>query len=67
MVQLLQIVIWIALGAVAIVIGLGLYSLYRGGDFGRNWSNKLMRLRIILQATAVLLLVGWAMLAYGRH
>ncbi|MNJ02015.1 hypothetical protein D3C73_1618210 [compost metagenome] len=41
-----------------ITLGFGVYTLYRGGDFARSNSNKLMRLRIILQATAVLLLMG---------
>lgn len=47
-----------AIAAVAITLGFGLYSLYRGGDFSRSHSNKLMRLRVALQAVAVLLLVG---------
>jgi len=46
-----------ALAAVAVTLGLGIYSLYRGGDFGRSWSNKLMRLRVVLQAVAIILLV----------
>ena len=44
--------------AVAITLGFGLYSLYRGGDYARSNSNKLMRLRVALQATAVVLLVA---------
>ena len=50
--------ILIAIAAVTITLGFGVYTLYRGGDFARSNSNKLMRLRIILQATAVLLLIG---------
>ena len=42
--------IFAALGAVGIVLALGIYSLFRGGDFGRSWSNKLMRLRVVTQA-----------------
>ena len=41
----LDIVIFIALAAVAITLAFGIYSLYRGGDFSRSYSNKLMRLR----------------------
>ena len=47
-----------ALLAVAITLAMGIYSLYRGGDFGRSYSNKLMRLRVALQAVAVVLLVA---------
>ena len=46
----------LAIGAVAVVLGFGIYSLFRGGDYARTHSNKLMRLRVLLQATAVVLL-----------
>ena len=48
----------VALLAVAVALGLGIYALFRGGDFGRSYSNKLMRLRVLLQAVAVAVLVG---------
>ena len=35
----------------------GLFALFRGGDFGRSYSNKLMRLRVALQAVAIVILV----------
>jgi hypothetical protein len=50
--------IFAALGAVGIVLALGIYSLFRGGDFGRSWSNKLMRLRVVTQAVAVAVLMA---------
>ena len=56
--EIFDILIIIAIGAVTITLGFGIYTLYRGGEFARSNSNKLMRLRIILQATAVLLLMG---------
>ena len=56
--EIFDILILIAIAAVTITLGFGVYTLYRGGDFARSHSNKLMRLRIILQAVAVLLLVG---------
>ena len=40
-----------------ITLFVGLYALFRGGEFGRSYSNKLMRLRVVLQATAVAILV----------
>ena len=49
-----------ALGAVALVLAGGIYALFRGGDFGRSWSNKLMRLRVVMQALAVLVLIAAA-------
>ncbi len=52
-----DILIVLAIAAVAVTLGFGLYSLFRGGDYARSHSNRLMRLRIGLQAMAVLLLV----------
>jgi len=49
--------IYAALAAVSIVLALGIYSLFRGGDFGRSYSNKLMRLRVLTQAIAIVVLV----------
>jgi len=54
----LDFVILIALAAVAATLAFGIYALYRGGDFGRSYSNKLMRLRVLLQFITVVLLVG---------
>ena len=48
----------ISLAAVLIALALGLYALFRGGDFGRSWSNKLMRLRVLMQFIAVVVLVS---------
>jgi hypothetical protein len=55
--QPFDIVILVAIAAVAVTLGFGLYSLFRGGAFARSYSNRLMRLRVGLQAVAVLLLV----------
>ncbi len=49
-----------ALLTVAVVLAAGIYSLFRGGDFGRSYSNKLMRLRVVTQAIAVVVLVAAA-------
>lgn len=56
----------IALAAVTIVLAVGIYALYRGGDFGRSYSNKLMRLRVMTQAIAVAILMG-ALWWRARH
>lgn len=57
----------ISLAAVTITLFIGLYALFRGGDFGRSYSNKLMRLRVLLQAVAVAILVlaVWWRARYG--
>ena len=46
-----------ALLAVTVTLFIGLYALLRGGEFGASYSNRLMRLRVLLQAIAVALLV----------
>jgi len=55
---LFQYLIPISLVAVTVTLFIGLFALFRGGDFGRSYSNKLMRLRVLLQAIAVAVLVA---------
>ena len=57
--------ILLSLAAVTTALGFGIYALFRGGDFGRSWSNKLMRLRVLLQFVAVLILIAATVLL--RH
>ena len=47
----------VALAAVVIVLLTGVAGMARGGDFNRRYGNKLMRLRVILQGVAVVLIV----------
>ncbi len=51
----------IAIGAVAIVLVLGLINMMRGGS--PNTSQKLMRLRVLLQFVAIVVIMAaiWAM------
>ena len=58
MTMLFTILIPLALGAVLITLGFGIFALFRGGDFGRSYSNKLMRLRVLLQFIAIIVLVA---------
>ena len=62
---LFAILIPASLAAVLIVLALGIFALFRGGDFGRSYSNKLMRLRVLMQFIAVLILV--AAFYWSRH
>ena len=52
---------FILLGAVAIVLLLGIYTLFKGGETSKKYSNKLMQLRVLLQFVAIIVLV---LLAY---
>ena len=45
------------LGAVAIVLVMGIYTLFKGGKTSKKYSNKLMQLRVLLQFIAIIVLV----------
>jgi hypothetical protein len=53
-----NLLVGIAVGAVFIVLLIGLYSLFRGGDFARSHSNKIMRLRVLLQFIAIVVIMA---------
>lgn len=46
-----------AVVATALVLLFGVLTFARGGDFNRRYGNKLMRLRIAMQALAVVLIM----------
>jgi hypothetical protein len=50
-----------AVGAVAVVLVLGLFNMMRGGS--PNTSQKLMRLRVLLQFVAIIIIMAtiWIM------
>lgn len=50
----------IACFVVLIILMIGIGGFAKGGEFNRNHSNRLMRYRIIAQAVAVILIVGFA-------
>lgn len=47
----------LAMLAVVVVLMIGIGGFARGGKFNARYGNKMMRLRIILQAVAVALIV----------
>jgi hypothetical protein len=53
-----DILIPVAILAVFLVLCAGLYTLFKGGDAARSTSNKLMRLRVLLQLVAIVLLMA---------
>ncbi len=58
-----QVLVAFAIGAVALILLAGLYTLWVGGETSLNWSNKLMRLRVLAQFIAVLIIM--AVLYFG--
>jgi len=62
-----DILIPVILGVVFLILCFGIYAMFRGGDFGRSWSNKAMRMRVVAQFVAILILVAalWFKQQYG--
>ena len=57
-----QIILLAALGIVAGILGWGVLTMARGGEYNVKNSNRIMRYRIIFQAIAlvvILLLIWW--------
>ena len=53
----------VAMAATAIILGVGIYSLAKGGTFAKENSNKLMRMRVTAQAIAIALMMLFVWLA----
>ncbi len=60
---IVNIVLVLALLAVAVILFLGLFNMFKGGSGNR--SQMLMRARVIAQAVALVLLMG-ALYFFGR-
>jgi threonine/homoserine/homoserine lactone efflux protein len=54
---MLNFLILAAVIATALVLLFGMLTMARGGDFNRKYGNKLMRLRILMQFIAVVLIM----------
>jgi hypothetical protein len=51
--------------AVVAVLMIGVGGFARGGDFNKKYANKIMRLRLLLQFIAVLLIVAFVYFSRG--
>lgn len=58
-----NVLIALVMTGVVVILGLGLWNMFRGGD--GNTSQKLMRARVVAQAVALALLLG-ALFLFGR-
>jgi multisubunit Na+/H+ antiporter MnhB subunit len=64
--QAFDYLILIGLAVVFAILCFGIYAMFRGGDFGRSWSNRAMRMRVLAQFVVVLILVA-AMWTARQH
>lgn len=62
--QLVKWGLFVAMGATVIVLGVGLFNLFKSGPNESEKSNRMMRLRVLFQAIALAL---FALLLYMRH
>ena len=53
-----QVLVVVSVAAVALVLIAGLYTLWIGGETGRNWSNRLMRIRVLAQFIAIIIIMS---------
>jgi hypothetical protein len=58
-----HLVVPVAIGAVAVVLLLGLWNMMRGGS--PNTSQRLMRLRVLLQFIAIVIVMATIWVMYG--
>jgi hypothetical protein len=65
MASFVSVLIPIAVAATLAVLVVGVISMFRGGQFNSKYSNKLMRMRVITQLIAVLLIGAFFLLM--RH
>ncbi len=47
----------LGLGATLVVLGVGVVSMLRGGEFNRRYGNKIMRARVVAQGVTILLIL----------
>ena len=58
----LNVLLIVALAAVVIVLATGMVSFVVGGEFDRKYANKLMRLRVVTQTFAVIVVLALLLL-----
>ena len=59
-------IVIIAMAVVAIILMIGIGGFGQGGEFNRKYANKLMRLRILAQFVAILLILLFVFISRGE-
>jgi len=52
-----KIVVAVAVGFVVCILLAGIYTLWVGGEVSRSWSNRLMRIRVLAQFVAIIIIM----------
>ena len=53
-----NVIVGVAVGAVVCVLLAGLYTLWAGGEVAATWSNYLMRVRVLAQFIAIIIIMA---------
>ncbi|WP_316978106.1 twin transmembrane helix small protein [Shumkonia mesophila] len=67
MAGVLNVIIVLVLAATVLVLALGLFSMVKGGAFNARFGNRLMRLRVMVQGAAVVLVAAALLLLAYDH
>ncbi|MDG1934985.1 MAG: twin transmembrane helix small protein [Paracoccaceae bacterium] len=62
----LFVLVVVVMAAVAIILMIGIGGFGKGGEFNRKYANKLMRMRILAQFVAVLLILLFVFITRGE-
>ena len=57
---IVKILSFVLLIVVAVILILGIGTLFKGGETSKKYSNKLMQYRVLLQFIAIIVLVSFA-------
>jgi hypothetical protein len=55
----------LALGVVLVILVAGIFVMIKGGQTSKNWSNRLMRYRVLAQFIAVIVIMTVLYLSGG--
>lgn len=58
MTEIFDALVPIAVGVVFVVLLIGIVVMFRGGEVNRTWSNRLMRLRVVMQFVAICVIMS---------
>jgi hypothetical protein len=61
-----SVIVAIAIALVALILAAGIYTLWKGGEVAANWSNWLMRMRVLFQFIAIIIIMA-VLYLYGQH
>ena len=54
-----KILVAIAIGTVGLVLVAGVSTMFVEGKTARTWSNRMMRVRVLAQFVAILIIMAW--------